>query len=321
MKKTCDCGYTFEYKDSDIKFFHRVLCGDSTKKEDVERLMSGNSAQMCFTDPPYNIDYQGGVGAHKQNKRERIQNDKMSKEDFREFLNKAIKSIVKNTDGGIYICMGPSELDSLKGEFEKAGGQWQSFIIWVKNNFTLGGADYQNTYEPILYGWRKGVVNHYFIDRRDIANVWEDLSKVKTEYDGKETTITFAGFKVKLQGKIEKGQVIRKKQYVDIWRHNKPIKSSEHPTMKPISLVTEAILNSSREGNIVLDPFLGSGSTLIASEKTNRICYGIEIDPKYIDVIIQRYVDYVNSPNVIKNGEKIKWQKTYEENLRLWTRI
>jgi len=291
---------------------HRVLCGDSTQEEPVLRLCGGNRAQMCFTDPPYNVDYQGGMGTHEQNKREGIKNDKMSKESFKEFLTKAMKPIVANTDGGIYVCMSSSELDSLKSAFEDGGGHWQSFIMWVKNNFTLSRADYQNTYEPILYGWRNGIVNHYFTQRRDIANVWEDLSKVKTEYDGKSTTITFSGFKVKLEGKIGKGEVIRKKQHTDIWRHDKPTKSSEHPTMKPVALVVEAITNSSQQGDIVLDTFLGSGSTLIASEKTGRICYGIELDPKYVDVIVQRYVDYVNNPMVKCNGidQTNLWIKT-----------
>jgi len=222
-----------------------------------------------------------------------------------------MKPVVGNTDGGIYVCMSSSEIDSLKMAFEKVGGHWQSFIIWVKNNFnfTLSSTDYQNTYEPILYGWRDGIINHYFIDRRDIANVWEDLNSVKTEYDGKETTISFQGFKVKIEGKIEKGQVIRKKQHIDIWRYDKPIRSEEHPTMKPVSLVEEAITNSSRRGDIVLDTFLGSGSTLIAAEKTGRICYGMEIDPKYIDVIVQRYVDYTGNNKIKKNGKEIIWKQ------------
>ncbi len=288
---------------------HRVLCGDATQEDNFSRICEGNRAQMCFTDPPYNIDYQGGMGAHKQHKREGMQNDKMSRQAFREFLTRAMKPIVENTDGGIYVCMSSSELDSLREAFETAGGHWQSFIIWVKNNFTLSRADYQNTYEPILYGWRNGIVNHYFIQRRDIANVWEDLSKVKTEYNGKETIITFSGFKVKIQGKVEKGEVIRKKQHTDIWRYNKPIKSIEHPTMKPVELVVDAITNSSQAGDIVLDPFIGSGSTLIACEKTGRICYGMELDPKYIDVIVQRYVDYTGNNKIKKNGKEIIWQK------------
>ena len=274
---------------------HRVLCGDSTQEEVVFRLCGGNRAQMCFTDPPYNVDYQGGMGTHEQNKREGIKNDKMSKEAFKQFLTDAMRPLIANTDGGIYVCMSSSELDSLKSAFEDGGGHWQSFIMWVKNNFTLSRADYQNTYEPILYGWRNGIVNHYFTQRRDIANVWEDLSKVKTEYDGKSTIITFSGFKVKLEGKIGKGEVIRKKQHTDIWRHDKPTKSSEHPTMKPVALVEEAITNSSKQGDIVLDTFLGSGSTLIASEKTGRICYGMELDPHYVDVIIKRWEDYTGN--------------------------
>jgi DNA modification methylase len=125
-----------------------------------------------------------------------------------------------------------------------------------------------------------------------MANVWEDLSAVKTEFDGKHTTITFSGFKVKLEGEIKSGEVIRKKQHMDVWRHDKPSRSAEHPTMKPVSLVVEAITNSSKQGGVVLDLFMGSGSTLIAAEKTGRICYGSELDPKYVDVIIKRWEDY-----------------------------
>lgn len=289
---------------------HRVHCADSCDSEAVLKLCGGNRAQMCWTDPPYNVDYTGGMGTHEKNNREGIKNDNMTREAFREFLTAAMKPIVANTDGGIYICMSSSELSSLREAFEKANGHWQSFIMWVKNNFTLSRADYQNTYEPILYGWRNGIVNHYFTQRRDIANVWEDLSKVKTEYDGKETTITFAGFKVKIQGKVEKGEVIRKKQHTDIWRHDKPTASKLHPTMKPVALVVEAITNSSNRGDIVLDTFGGGGSTLIASEKTGRICYMQELDPKYIDVIVQRYVDYTGNENIIKNGENIIWKMT-----------
>lgn len=281
---------------------HRVLCGDSTQPEAVLKLCAGNRAQMCFTDPPYNVNYTGGMGTHEKNDREGIENDNMTRSAFAEFLTKAMQPIVANTDGGIYVCMSSSELGSLREAFEKANGHWQSFIMWVKNNFTLSRADYQNTYEPILYGWRDGIVNHYFTQRRDIANVWEDLSKVKTEYDGKDTTITFQGFKVKIQGKVEKGKVIRKKQHTDIWRFDKPIKSELHPTQKPVALVTEAITNSSNQGDIVLDTFGGGGSTLIASEKTGRICYMQELDPKYVDVIVQRYVDYTGNTKVIKNG-------------------
>lgn len=286
---------------------HRLVCGDSCDEATVSALMGDQMAQMTFCDPPYNVDYQGGMGTHEQNKREGIKNDKMTKEAFKEFIYKAMTPVVKHTAGGIYVCMSSSELDSLREGFEKAGGHWQSYIIWVKNNFTLSRADYQNTYEPILYGWRDNVVNHYFCGRRDIANVWEDLSKVKTEYDGQNTTISFQGFKVKIKGQVEKGEVIRKKQHMDIWRHDKPSSSKDHPTQKPISLCLEAVTNSSSPGDIVLDTFLGSGSTLIACEKSNRRCFGVELDEKYCDVIVRRWLEYTGNTEVIKNGEKIKW--------------
>jgi len=287
---------------------HRVICGDSTKDETFTKLMDGQIAQMAFTDPPYNVAYEGGMGTHSQNKREGILNDSMSKSAFGEFLHDALRQIVNNVRGGVYVCMSSSELDSLKGAFERAGGHWQSFIIWVKNNFTLSRADYQNTYEPILYGWPKREKNHHFIDQRDLSNVWEDLSAAKTEFDGYFTTISFQGFKVKLEGKV-KGQVIKKKQRTDIWRHDKPTASKEHPTMKPVALVVEAITNSSKRGDIVLDSFLGSGSTLIAAEKSERSCFGVELDPKYVDVIVQRWVNYTGIEEIIKNGKTITWRQ------------
>lgn len=280
---------------------HRIMCGDATIASQMERLLAGKTAVMTFTDPPYNIDYQGGMGEKKKNKREGIKNDNMSEEAFHTFLAQALEIIVANTSGGIYVCMSSSELGSLKEAFEEVGGHWSSFIIWVKNHFTLSRSDYQNTYEPILYGWPARKEGHYFVDRRDIANVWEDLEKVKTEFDGKHTTITFSGFKVKIDGEVKGGQVIRKKQHTDIWRYDKPSRSADHPTMKPVALVMEAIMNSSIEGNVVLDPFLGSGTTLIAAEKAGRVCYGMELDPHYVDVIIKRYEEFTN-----KKAVKIK---------------
>jgi DNA modification methylase len=221
-------------------------------------------------------------------------NDKMSKSSFYEFLSEISKRIVENTVWGIYICMSSSEIDTLKEAFESNGGHWQSFIIWVKNNFTLSRADYQHTYEPILYWWAEWVVNHYFVWDRDRANVWEDLRKIKTEYKDGYTTISFQGFKVRLMGEIKKWEVIKKKQRTDIWRHDKPTKSSEHPTMKPVVLCEEAIIGSSIYKDLVLDLFLWSWSTLIACEKTNRKCYGMELDEKYIQVILKRYYDYTS---------------------------
>lgn len=266
---------------------HRLVCGDATEPEDVDKLMNGEKAQMCFTDPPYNMDYKGGGGSPKR--RRGILNDKMSDEGYYQFLLDANEQIIRHTNGGVYICMGSGEMDTLKVAWEEAGGHWQDYIIWVKNNFTLSGADYQHTYESILYGWPEGITNHYFVAHRNRSNVWEDLRKVKTEYKNGFTTISFQGFKVKLKGKVTEGEVIRKAQKTDIWRYDKPSVSKEHPTMKPLALCSEAIRNSSKKGEIVMDIFGGSGSTLIAAEKIGRVCYTMELDPRYASVIIDRY--------------------------------
>lgn len=267
---------------------HRLICGDSTSRETIEKLMAGEKADMIFTDPPYNVDYTGGMGTHDKNDRQGILNDKMSASQFYKFLLDACRNMIDFCSGGIYICMSSSELHTLKIAFEEAGGHWQSFIIWVKNTFTLSRSDYQHTYEPILYGWPQRITGHYFIELRDNGNVWEDLMKIKANYDGEFTTLRFSGFELKIKGKAE-GQIKRGKQKIDVWRYNKPVKSPDHPTQKPIELCAEAIKNSSTEGRIVLDLFMGSGSTLLAAEKLKRVCYGCELDPKFVDVIIARW--------------------------------
>lgn len=270
---------------------HRLLCGDSTLKENYEKLMGGGIADCVFTDPPYNVDYTGGMNAKDKNSRTGILNDKMSKDKFFNFLHAVCLNLTEYSKGANYICMSSSELDTLKSAYEQAGGHWQNFIIWVKNTFTLSRADYQHIYEPILYGYPSKVKNHYFIDQRNIANVWEDLQEVRSKFDGENTTIKFQGFEVKIKGKAE-GMVKRGKMRTDIWRYDKPNKSVEHPTMKPVAMVLEAIINSSKEGDKVLDPFLGSGTTLIAAEKSGRVCYGLELDPRYVSVIIDRWEEY-----------------------------
>jgi DNA modification methylase len=134
----------------------------------------------------------------------------------------------------------------------KAGGKWSTFIIWSKNTFTLGRADYQRQYEPILYGWKQGS-DHFWCGDRDQS---------------------------------------------DIWNYNKPRVNDLHPTMKPVELVERAIKNSSKSRDIVLDLFGGSGTTLIASEKTGRHARLVELDPKFVDVIIKRWEDYTGQQAV-----------------------
>ena len=224
---------------------HRLLCGDATVATDVERLLDGSRSKLCFCDPPYNVDYAGGVGAQKAGRERRIKNDTLG-DGFGQFLYDACVLINLYTDGAVYICMSSSELHTLQAAFKEAGGHWSTFVIWAKDRFTLGRSDYQRQYEPILYGWPERAKRHWCGDRD--------------------------------QG--------------DVWQITRPHKNDLHPTMKPVALVERAIRNSSQRGDLVFDPFGGSGTTLIAAETTGRRAALLELDPKYVDVIIRRWQEF-----------------------------
>ncbi len=144
---------------------HRLLCGDATKPEDLSRVLAGGLADMVFTDPPYNVAYQGTAGKHRA-----IANDALGTE-FGGFLEQACRGMLSVTKGALYICMSSSEIDTLKRAFQAAGGHWSTFVIWSKSAFTLGRSDYQRQYEPILYGWPEGN-RHYWCGARDQGDVW-----------------------------------------------------------------------------------------------------------------------------------------------------
>ncbi len=224
---------------------HRLLCGDSTILENVERVLDGALADMVFTDPPYNVDYGNTAKDKMRGNNRTIMNDNLG-EGFEAFLYDACVNMIAVCKGAIYVCMSSSELHTLQKAFIAAGGKWSTFVIWAKNTFTLGRSDYQRQYEPILYGWKQGT-DHFWCGARD-------------------------------QG--------------DVWFVNKPTKNDLHPTMKPVELVERAVRNSSKSRDIVLDCFGGSGSTLIACEKTGRQARLIELDPKYCDVIVQRWEEF-----------------------------
>ena len=235
---------------------HRLLCGDSTLLSDVERLMDGQLADMAFTDPPYNVDYGNNAKDKMRGKDRRIMNDALG-DGFYQFLYDACLNLLVVTKGACYVCMSSSELHTLQKAWIDAGGKWSTFIIWAKNTFTLGRADYQRQYEPILYGWKQGT-DHFWCGDRDQS---------------------------------------------DIWNYNKPRVNDLHPTMKPVELVERAIQNSSKSRDIVLDLFGGSGTTLIACEKTNRQARLVELDPKFVDVIVKRWEEYTGKKAVLSNRE------------------
>jgi DNA modification methylase len=230
---------------------HRLLCGDSTMLSDVEKLMGNELADMAFTDPPYNVDYGNNAKDKMRGKDRRILNDALG-DGFYQFLYDACVNLLMVTKGGCYVAMSSSELHTLQKAWLDAGGKWSTFIIWSKNTFTLGRADYQRQYEPILYGWKQGA-DHFWCGDRDQS---------------------------------------------DIWNYNKPRVNDLHPTMKPVELVERAIKNSSKSRDIVLDLFGGSGTTLIACEKTGRQARLMELDPKFVDVIVQRWEEYTGQQAV-----------------------
>src|SRR3990167_803179 len=267
---------------------HRLLVGDATNPDDFKKLMGDDRAAMTWTDPPYNVDY-GNHGNERWGHHDAILNDKMNTEDFYKFLLAALTNIMEVTDGAIYCCISEKENVTLRSAFEDAGGHWSVNIIWAKNTFTLGRSDWQNAYEPILYGWPRTVTNHYFAGYRDEGNVWENLETLKPEIKDGKTIIRVGEYPVEIEGETVKGRVCRKKDCVDIWREKKPTRSPEHPTMKPVKLVAKAIKASSKPGDIVLDCFAGGGSALMAAEELGRTAYLMELDPKYADVIVARW--------------------------------
>ena len=230
---------------------HRLLCGDSTDAASYVLLLEGKPVDLVFTDPPYNVNYANSAKDKMRGTERAILNDNLGA-GFYDFLLAALSPTVAHCEGGIYVAMSSSELDVLQAAFRSAGGKWSTFVIWAKNTFTMGRADYQRQYEPILYGWREGAKRHWC-------------------------------------GARDQG---------DVWQIKKPHKNDLHPTMKPVELVERAIRNSSRPGDVVLDPFGGSGTTLIAAEKSGRTARLIELDPKYVDVIVRRWQGYAGAQAV-----------------------
>jgi len=149
---------------------HRLLCGDATQLEAVEKVLAGGLADMVFTDPPYNVNYGATMKDKLRGKKRKIANDDLG-EGFEQFLRDACVNMLAVTKGAVYISMSSSELHTLHKAFAAAGGHWSTFVIWAKNTFTMGRSDYQRQYEPILYGWKEGT-DHYWCGARDQGDVW-----------------------------------------------------------------------------------------------------------------------------------------------------
>jgi len=222
---------------------HRLLCGDATKDEDMQRLMDNHQADLIITDPPYNVNY---TGATKE--KLKIQNDNMDNENFHEFLLKSYQVMYNAAAPGasIYVFHADTEAVNFRETFTMAGWKLAQCCIWAKQSLVMGRQDYHWQHEPVLYGWKPTGPHKWYSDR-------------------KQSTL---------------------------WHFNKPQKNLEHPTMKPIELISYPMQNSSKKEDIILDPFGGSGTTLIAAEQTERTCHTMELDPHYCDVIINRWEEF-----------------------------
>ena len=227
---------------------HRLMCGDSTNIDNVKALVGGVQIDLLITDPPYNVNYEGGTGMT-------IQNDNMEDADFRKFLGDAFKTAdeVMKPGAAFYIWHADSEGYNFRGACYDIGWTVRQCLIWVKNALVLGRQDYQWRHEPCLYGWREGAAHSFYADR-------------------KQTTVL---------------------------EFDRPTKSELHPTMKPVPLFDYQIKNSTQRGDAVLDLFGGSGTTIIACEQNGRKAFVMELDPKYVDVIIQRFEEFTGQKAVL----------------------
>ena len=244
---------------------HRLVCGDATCPDDVEKLMDGKKANLIVTDPPYGVSFKSASGLT-------IQNDSMKDEEFYNFLYKSFANMVAHMESGgsAYVFHADTEGLTFRKAFIDAGFHLAGVCIWSKNSLVLGRSDYHWQHEPVLYGFLKNGKHRWYSDR-------------------KQTTI---------------------------WNFNKPKRNENHPTSKPLDLLAYPIRNSSQENAIVIDTFGGSGSTLMACEQTNRICYTMELDEKYASVILRRYVEDVgNADNVyvIRGDVRIPYTELAKE--------
>lgn len=251
---------------------HRLMCGDSTKEADVAKLMGGEQADLLLTDPPYNVDYQGGT-----KDKMKIANDNMDDVAFVGFLTAAFNCAIQAMRPGavFYVWHADSKGYEFRTALKEVGLTLRETLIWVKNALVLGRQDYQWRHEPCLYGWKDGAA-HYFVDDRSQSTVIEDAGVDYRKLKKDEL--------LKLVLQLTDVAVPNTVIYED-----KPTKNDIHPTMKPVKLMARLIKNSTKQEQLVLDLFGGSGSTLIACEQINRKCFTMEYDPKYCDAILDRW--------------------------------
>ena len=259
---------------------HRVACGSSTDVDAVAALFGGRPADLVITDPPYGVDYvankekTAAIRGQTAGKHRGIANDALSSDALLALVQDALGLAFVNCRDGAPCYVFHS--DARRVEFETAvrecGWHVAQNLVWIKDAFVLGMMDYHSQHEPVLYGWKQGGRHSWYGGRKHTAIVADQ----QPDFDAMDRE----ELEVLLRDLYETSTVIR---------HDRPRRSDEHPTMKPVGLLSRLIVNSAKKGGLVYDPFLGSGSTLIAAERQGRICCGVELDPVYVDVVVSRW--------------------------------
>lgn len=258
---------------------HRLICGDSTDPFVIEKLFAGRRADAVFTDPPYNVNYEGGAG--------KIQNDSMVDSKFRVFLLRAYSVMFRMLKDGaaIYVCHADTEGLNFRQAFVESGFKLAGCLIWCKDALVLGRSDYQWQHEPILYGWKPTGSHKWYGDRKS-TTIAEFMMTAPL------TPIENGGWRLRLNDQyfeIRGDNISVREIETTVAKVKRPKKSEDHPTMKPVALVDKMLTNSTKKGDLVFDSFGGSGTTLISCEKLGRSAYLCEIEPKFCDVIVLRW--------------------------------
>lgn len=261
---------------------HVLYIGDATNMMHVNFAMGSDTADMVLTDPPYNVNYTGGTDENLT-----IQNDDMGEIQFKQFLKDSFEAALEVTkEGGpIYVFYADGSANSFRAAFTESGWSLRQTLIWVKDSLVLSRQDYNWIHEPILYGWKPGAAHMWY---GDFTNTTVMDSKLNLEDMGKEQ------LQEMLQTLIDNSTVVREKR---------PRKSTYHPTMKPLELLSKLMKNSMKSGDLVFDPFAGSGSTLMAAEQLGLKCVSMEIDPRYADVIIERWENWTGEKAVLNGND------------------
>jgi DNA modification methylase len=258
---------------------HRLICGDSTDPFLIEKLFSGDRADAVFTDPPYNVNYEGSAG--------KIKNDNMEDLKFRQFLLRAFSVMFRVLRDGaaVYVCHADIEGENFRGAFREAGFKLSGCLVWVKDALVLGRSDYQWQHEPILYGWKPTGAHRWYGDRKSTTVSEFMLAAPLTLVEPNVYRLRLGDQWFQIRGE----KLAIEELQTTVARVPRPKKNEDHPTMKPVALIDKMLRNSTKKGNLVFDPFGGSGSTLISCEKQGRTAYLCELEPKFCDVIVLRW--------------------------------